>query len=375
MSVRSISAQPISAQPATMSGVLSETIEQYAARIAMRMAVVGAAVVALLVIFANLNRNPVPLVGDTRAFGTLALLSVVPITLVAAAIGFVLGTNVWNERVEAERQRRWGWSVLPVALAYALMVLVLSFVGLQLAEYAFATLALDRFQGAFIVGAAIGALLYWMAQQVMRLSAMRLMQVITLILGGGVFLAAAGIEDPNWWQQSFSYLGTLDSNARRLFNYTLVFAGILMLVWLPFFRSDFGLLVKHGLAPESSRKRLPLAFTVLAVAIALVGAFPWGDSTFSSIMHNLAAYSLAVVFVVVMLFLRRLVPGFSREFFVTSWILMATILATLLLAALGYFNTVGLEFLCFGIVITWLQLFMREVEIFAHKFAPDAFPR
>src|SRR5690606_25157603 len=105
--------------------------------------------------------------------------------------------------------------------------------------------------------------------------------------------AAAGIEDPNWWQQSFSYLGTLDSNARRLFNYTLVFAGILMLVWLPFFRSDFGLLVKHGLAPETSRKRLPLAFTVLAVAIALVGAFPWGDSTFSSIMHNLAAYSLA----------------------------------------------------------------------------------
>lgn len=375
MTVQSVPVQPISARPAAVAEVFAETIEQYAARIAMRMAVVAAAVMALLVIFANLNRNPVPLVGDVRAFGTLALLSVVPIALAAAAIGFVLGTNAWNARVEPERQRRWGWSVLPVALAYALMVLVLSFIGLQLAEHAFATLMLDKFQGALIVAAALGALLYWMVQQVMRLSAMRLMQVVTLILGGGVFLAAAAIEDANWWQQSFSYLGTLDSNARRLFNYTLVFAGILLLVWLPFFRSDFGLLVRHGIAPEFGRKWLPLAFTVLAIAIALVGAFPWGDSAFSSIMHNLAAYSLAVVFVVVMLFLRRLVPGFPQEFFATSWILMAAILATLLLAALGYFNTVGLEFLCFGIVITWLQLFMREVEIYAHKLEPGAFPR
>jgi hypothetical protein len=91
-------------------------------------------------------------------------------------------------------------------------------------------------------------------------------------------------------------------------------------------------------------------------------------------MHNLSAASLAGVFILVMLFLRRLVPSFAHEFFIVSWTLMAAIIATLLLAAVGYFNTVGLELICFGLVITWLQLFMRTVEIQAHKLEPSAFP-
>jgi hypothetical protein len=367
--------QPVSAQPAAVPEKYSETLEAYAARMAMRITVVAAVVLGLLILFANLNRNPVPLAGDLRAFGTLALLSMMPIALVAAALGFVWGTQAWNLRVAESRRRQWTWSVLPVALAYALMVLVLSIFGLLLVENAFATLELERFQGAFLAAAAGGMLIYWTVQQVMQISAMKVIQVVTLILAGGVYFTAAGIEDPYWWQESFSYLGTLNSNARRLFNFTLVFAGILLLVWLPYFRSDFALLVKHGMAPESSSRRFQLAFTVLAVALALVGAFPFGDSRFSSIMHNLSAYSLAGVFVLVLLGLRWLVPGFEREFFVVSWILMAAIIATLVLAAFGYFNTVGLEFVCFGLVITWLQLFMRSVEIHTHKLEPSAFPQ
>jgi hypothetical protein len=367
-------AQPVPAQPVAVPQSFPESLEEYAARIAMRIALVAGIVMGLIVILANPDRNPVPLVGDTRAFGTLGLLSIAPITLVAAVIGYVLGVNAWNERVAETRRRTWPLPVLPVALSYALMVLVLSFLTLRLMEFSFSTLALAKFQGAFIVAAAGGALIYWAVQQVIQVTSMKMIQVVTVILAGGVYLATARIEDPFWWQESFSYLGTLESTARRIFNVSLIFAGILLLIWQSFLSSDFRILVRHGLAPESSIGRFRLAFTVLAVAIALVGAFPWGDSRFSSIMHNLSAFSLAGVFIFMLLFVRRLVPGFSRDFVIVSWSLMAAIIATLLLAAIGYFNTVGLEFVCFALIITWLQLFMRAVEIQGHKLEPTAFP-
>ena len=65
------------------------------------------------------------------------------------------------------------------------------------------------------------------------------MQLIVIIVAGGVYLTATTVDDPLWWQVSFSYLGKMESNAKMLFNVTFIFTGILLLTWMGYFMSDF----------------------------------------------------------------------------------------------------------------------------------------
>lgn len=360
--------------PVQPERVAADSVAQYAERIALRYALPIGIAVGLLVVLLNLDRNPVPMSGDYRAFGTLLLIAIMPITLVVAGVAFVLGVRAWNERVAADRERTWRLAVVPVALAYALLIGLVTALGLQFVEFSFRDLTLDKFQGAFLVGAVASGLTLWVIQQVMQITTAKLLQLVFVIIGAGVYLTSATIDDPLWWQVSFSYLGTMKSSARTIFNITLIFTGVLLLVWLPFFMSDFRILVRHGVARKDAVRWMRIAFTALAIAIAFVGFFKSGLTPFSSLMHNWAAYSLAGIFAVLMLGLRWLVPGFSDEVFATSWTLMGGLVATLVLAAVGYFNTVGLEIICFVLGLLWLNVFVRSTSTLAEELEPEAFP-
>jgi len=351
-----------------------ESITQYADRMALRFALPVGIAIGLLVILLNLERNPVPLLGDRRAFGALLFYAIIPITLVMAGVAFVWGVRAWNTRVAADRQRSWTVAVVPVALAYALLIGFVTALGLQFVEFAFRELALARLQGAFLVGAVGSALTLWTIKQVMQLTTNNLLQLTFIIIGGGVYLTTATIDDPLWWQVSFSYLGTMKSSANTIFNVTLIFTGILLLVWLPYLLSDFRILVRHGIAPEHSVRWLRIAFIILAIAVAFVGFFKSGLTPFSSLMHNWSAYSLAAIFALLMLGLRWLAPGFSDEVYATSWTLMGALVATLVLAAIGYFNTVGLEIVAFALGLFWLNIFVQNTSNLAAALEPDAFP-
>jgi uncharacterized membrane protein len=59
---------------------------------------------------------------------------------------------------------------------------------------------------------------------------------------------------------------------------------------------------------------------------------------------------------------------------VTSWLLVGAVIAALIAAALGYFNTVGLELILFTLGMVWLQFFVRNVQTHAIELEPDAYP-
>jgi hypothetical protein len=54
--------------------------------------------------------------------------------------------------------------------------------------------------------------------------------------------------------------------------------------------------------------------------------------------------------------------------------LVAGILAALVAAAFGYFNTVGLELISFTLGMVWLQNFVHSVQTHASELEPEAFP-
>jgi energy-coupling factor transporter transmembrane protein EcfT len=106
----------------------------------------------------------------------------------------------------------------------------------------------------------------------------------------------------------------------------------------------------------------------------LVGIFRSNYTPFSSLMHNLSAYSLALVFGLFMVGSRWMVPGFPKEFFAASWILVSMLVGVGISAGLGRMNTVGLEMAGFALGMAWLFLFVGNTEDNAVQLEPDSFP-
>ncbi|MGL4649730.1 MAG: hypothetical protein ACRC1H_10010, partial [Caldilineaceae bacterium] len=232
------------AQPAV------ESFDQMVNRISLWMALPAGMLVALLVVLLNLNRNPIPFGADLRSFAMIAFLAMFPISLVTAGVAFVLGVRAWNARVGAERQRTWHWPLVPVSLAYMLFACGISILLLALVEFAFRELALSRLQAALLMGLGTAAAVPPIVGSAMRVNTARLLTLILVLLGSGVYLTAATINDPLWWRISFSYLGKLQSNVNYIFNGTLIFSGILLLIWTSYLMSDYRILVRHGVAAE-----------------------------------------------------------------------------------------------------------------------------
>jgi hypothetical protein len=203
----------------------------------------------------------------------------------------------------------------------------------------------------------------------------KLLELAIIILAGGIYLTATQVDNPEWWRISFSFLGSLRSNANLIFNVTLVFGGLLIATWMPYFLTDLHVLIRGGVAHKRALTWLRIGLWWLAIGIALVGIFKTQAGAFSSLVHNLAAYSLAGVFGVLMLGLKWLIPGASREVRTLTWILLAALAATLFGAAVGYFNTVGLEVIAFSLGIMWLQALTRNVAGSAEQLEPAGYPR
>ncbi|MGL4649407.1 MAG: hypothetical protein ACRC1H_08355, partial [Caldilineaceae bacterium] len=113
----------------------------------------------------------------------------------------------------------------------------------------------------------------------------------------------------------------------------------------------------------------------LGVGVRLVGFFKSNLTPFSALMHNLAAYSLAGLFFVLMLTPRWLVPGFPRVFHTLSLALVIVLAGVLVGRAMGTVNTVGLEIVAFALGLMWLSQFARNTESIAARLEPDAFAR
>lgn len=370
-------AQPAPAQSKRPPAGLTahgETLAEFADRLAMRIALVAGILIALLIWGLNAQRTPVPFMGDNRGFGILAGYATIAASIVGAGIAYALGSQEHNRRVAASHVRNWKWAVVPVALAYGAAAVAINALSLQAVQMAFKGLELARLQ-AVLIGAGVGgAVVYALCKQAVLLNAERLIRTAVIILAAGVYLTAVRIEDPDWWRISFSYLGSWDSNAHRVFNITLIVGGALLVVWTSFFVLDLHVLEQHGHAHARGIYWLRLGLYWVAVALAFVGAFKTRDGAFNSFMHNFSAYSLAAILGAMMLGVRWVLPKLSPEFLTFTWMMVAALAFTLISAALGFINTVGLEIISFALGILWLQSLVVNVHGVARRLEPAAYP-
>lgn len=375
MSRRPILSQPASNQsqpaadiaPHTSVRQLYSTLDGYADRMALRFAgpiALGASVLAWML---NWGRNPIPFVGDLRGFGVLIFFFGIVIAFGVAAVAFVMGVRFRNRLVEADLRRSWGLPVIPLALAYAIVTMILVALVLQFIDAAFRDLALQPFYAALVVSLLCGAVAYYVANRAMQISVRSLLNVFVIILFAGVTFSAVNVNDPRWWEESFSFLGTAQSNARSVFNATLMMAGILFIILQQFFMDDFIELRNNGMISQRITRWIRGSLIALGLLMAMVGLVPFGNGGAWDTIHSVSAYGLAGILLVYMVLVRRAFPYFSPEFYAMTWFMVAVMVGAVVLHLFGSINVVGVELISFAVGGTWFMLFVKNVEMLAKQ--------
>lgn len=375
MTRRPILSQPASNQSQPAADIaphisvrqLYSTLDGYADRMALRFAgpiALGASVLAWML---NWGRNPIPFVGDLRGFGVLIFFFGIVIAFGVAAVAFVMGVRFRNRLVEADLRRSWGLPVIPLALAYAIVTMILVALVLQFIDAAFRDLALQPFYAALVVSLLCGAVAYYVANRAMQISVRSLLNVFVIILFAGVTFSAVNVNDPRWWEESFSFLGTAQSNARSVFNATLMMAGILFMILQQFFMDDFIELRNNGMISQRIARWIRGSLIALGLLMAMVGLVPFGNGGAWDTIHSVSAYGLAGILLVYMVLVRRAFPYFSPEFYAMTWFMVAVMVGVVVLHLFGSINVVGVELISFAVGGTWFMLFVKNVEMLAKQ--------
>jgi hypothetical protein len=367
---------PVAASARATSGAAAraQSFDHYVERLALRLALPAAAVAMLAVIVLNWNRNPVPLQADRTSFGSLAFYLTPLAVAIAGTVAYILGLREFNRRVDPALARRWEWGGLAVGLGMALVAAFLVAMGLELTERAFQGLEMAMAQGAFIAAAIVGMLTHLFARQAMKMDTGKALQLTLMALALGVYITATRIENTEWWRIAFSHLGSMASSVWYLFTIALVLSASIMLVWLSFVMRDVEVLIAHQRATPFARRFFVGGILWLAVALALVGLFPTQLGAISHWVHNIAAYSLALLFAIWFITLKRAIPETPPEMATLSVTAVVVMALTLFFAAIGYFNTVGLQVVLFVTGLTWLQEVVRFVSVEAKWLEPGLYP-
>jgi hypothetical protein len=356
----------------------TKNYEEYAQRLASVGSMPIGFIVALFTLLLNLHRREIPLIApdDLRSLGAIYIGYTIITVLVAGGFAYYLGVRFHNRNVPAIYHQTWKLRIAPILAAMLIISLLGVAIGLSLIDNAFPSLVLPATQAIFLMGVVSATMAHLIISQMFRMSLRRLLSILFIIMTMGLYYAAVEIasENPLWWEESFSYLGTFDDAGSFLFNLTFIFAGILVLVLHGYFMYDFNILYEKGALSRNGHTLLRITLWALGFLVAGVGLFISGASPLQNTLHNLAAYLMAGIIFGYMVGVRWLIPQLPPNFKFNSLLFVLAMFITGVLMMLGSLNTTQAEINAFFIGGAWLATFVNETDYLARQLAPEAFP-
>ncbi|MHC9046516.1 DUF998 domain-containing protein [Microbacterium saperdae] len=253
---------------------------------------------------------------------------------------------------------RW-FDVAGVALAHGAIALLGWIGAASVMERSFIGAVLFPFSAAVLTGVVIACTAYLTVVSATSMTPTLLSLVLMVFLVVGVFASMLSATDPEWWKKNLSTLGISDDISALTFNITVIIAGLLVTTI-----AHFG---TAGIPVRTDRERRGRAIVrgellLLGVLLACVGLFPV-DQHFA--IHNSVASGMAVLFVALIIGLRRNLPTAPRVFVMLGYVMVLCIVVIAVLFATGYYNLTAVELIAFLIIFTWLVLFLRNTAAMA----------
>uniref|UniRef100_UPI002FE0A7CD hypothetical protein n=1 Tax=Sinomonas sp. TaxID=1914986 RepID=UPI002FE0A7CD len=282
--------------------------------------------------------------------------------------------------VERPAWRRY-LGLLALAVVHGAIAFMAAWAGFRIFQQAFGDLTIDPFAGAVETAVVGGLSAYATYQSGARMNSYLLSNLLATYLAAGVLTSMVTTKNPNWWEINFSALGAANSGVAWTFNVTLVTGGIVITMLAEYVTRDIQALAAyradrlasigaedrvHGRARrkplgESDVRTRPVFVCLVLMGLLLAGT---GLVPVDVYMpgHNALATSMSGAFVVLVMGLHWWLPGVSRTFQVTGFVMLGgAVLAVVLWYPLGYYNMTAMEMFVAGIVLGWLVLLIRNL--------------
>ena len=288
----------------------------------------------------------------SNSLGLLLLISV-------AIINIIFFPIFYSKKAKSDKlsRKQLIFNIITLTTAVTITAVLIAILFVIFVNSSFKGLALDKYTASAVIGLYSTINIYVLAGFATALDPKSITRLFTLIMFSGIALSMTTSTNPLWWQENFSSLGTKNSLSGDSFNLTLTLSGLLIIV-----------LASHIVKIVSSDKRLIKTntrmlrniFIALGICIAGVGFFPYD---LSPLMHNLSAYSTVLVFAVLIVFIKKIIPSIDRVFQVNSIFLLGFIFFCYwLFVGVSYLNLTAFEIIAFSITFLWLIMFVNYLE-------------
>ncbi|KHL05499.1 hypothetical protein LK10_01005 [Sinomonas humi] len=282
--------------------------------------------------------------------------------------------------VERPAWRRY-LGVLALAVVHGAIAFMAAWAGFRIFQQAFGALTFDPFAGAIETAVVGGLSAYATYQSGARMNSYLLSNLLATYLAAGVLTSMVTTKNPNWWEINFSALGAANSGVAWTFNVTLVTGGIVITMLAEYvtrdiqalaaFRADRlaslgvqenGFVRRRGRAFGGTDVRIRPVFVCLVLMGLLLAGTGLVPVDVYMPGHNVLATSMSGAFVVLVVGLPWWLPGVSRTFQFTGFVMLGgAVLAVVLWYPLGYYNMTAMEMFVAGIVLGWLVLLIRNL--------------
>ena len=287
------------------------------------------------------------------------------------AIGYARQSRSWNLRFGWLTPIRRVIEIAALSTVYASTLFLASFMMLGMMNELLGRTTNDYLSGLCAAFAGIAG--YFTFVQATLMDAKTLSGLLPLFVVAGVTTAGLTSDDPYWSGNNFSQLGDRTTFAARMFNSTLMLAGVCVIIITYFALSELITterlhrlhLTDNGRATDVEAKHFRTRTIILGVLLILSGIAFIGIGAFRytphPILHNVFARGLPGVMGVLLVGLPWVAPQFSRAMYVMSdAIIVVCCLAGGLWLAGGntLTNVEGVAGLLF---MAWFMVFTRQV--------------
>lgn len=251
------------------------------------------------------------------------------------------------------------WRNFPALfISLGIMLFLGSLFLFRILRYMFPGLVFDLYTATGLYFVSIAIINYFIIYIVMALTPLLLTNILTFVIIGGVVGAMVTNRENQWWQHNFSFLGTSEATNRWQFNLTLVLSAILMIALI-----DYIFVNLQERYPGMKLQILRWLLILIAVNLGGVGMFPYKEGSLSAVIHNHVAANLVYLVILLIVTLPWLLPRITREFKITSFIVMGLlVLCVFLFMGVHYLSLTAFEFLAFLVAFVWLLMFFQFLQ-------------
>ena len=264
-----------------------------------------------------------------------------------------------HRQIHGRDHRRGYWRIFPtMLLSFAIILAFVTSVFFWVIGYMFEGVSFDIYTATGLFLLFISIVNYLMIYSALSISTSFITTLFLSTFVGGVIGAIVTNSSRQWWQHNVSFLGTNKALNAWQFNLTIAVSALL---WIALVDYLFVPLMAHR-KNDWRLITMRIMLTVAAIALLGVGLFP-NNRGLMHILHTQSAWFLNYFIIGMIIAVRWLLPGVSREFLSTSYIIGGIIIfAAILFQFVHYLSLTAFEMIAFALAMSWIMLLLQNIH-------------